>query len=454
MRRCYVDCTNTLYTGLNTGVQRVVRNIISRCSTVQNGEIECVPVFAAHGIFYRLENPDIDPLIATKALNKVLGGIRNIVDRLFDIAVTAGGKADASAVTGRSGLGMRYHAHTIRQSRRLIPFILKGAFLVDKRLFKLKPAKFDKGDVLFIADIFWNTVLIDAINKAPHDETIHILLIYDIFPVLYPQFVHKVNIDGFREQLPIVFKWADGIVSISRSALDEIRQYGSQTEYRLLYDYFHLGADFRDETSAVGSVRAHVKDIFDGDGTFLMVGTIEPRKNHRYVLDTFKRLWENNIDVRLCIVGRIGWKCRDILEDIYSDSRYGKRLFMINDATDGELNYCYSHAKAIIIASFAEGFGLPLVEALHFKKRVFASNIPVFREIGGDVPVYFSLNRPLDLVDKIMEFKDVTGPPGGMAYTALSWDESISDLFAKISAMAETIDRRKHNSREIQRADV
>ncbi len=454
MRRCYVDCTNTLYTGLNTGIQRVVRNIISRCSSAQNGEIEFIPVFAAHGTFYRLDDPRTDPLVASKILNNLLGGIRNFVDRMFDNASRDAENDDGSAGRERAGLGGKYHAYTIRQSRRFVPVILRSAFLVDKFIFKLKPIRFAKGDVVFLADIFWNTVLIDAIRKSAYDETTHILLIYDVFPVLYPQFVHKVNIDGFLEHLPSMLKWADGIVSISRSALDEVKRCGSQAESRLLYDYFYLGADFKDVAPEPGSVRTDIKGIFDGNETFLMVGTIEPRKNHRYVLEAFKRLWEHDNDIRLCIVGRIGWKCKDELNAIYSDPRYGRNLFMIHDATDGELNYCYSHAAAIVIASFAEGFGLPLVEALHFGKRVFASDIPVFREIGNGFPVYFSLDRPQDLEEKIGAWKRNGSNSVNKPYKALSWDEAVSDLFAKIAVMAGTIDRQGIRSCAVQRTDA
>jgi glycosyltransferase involved in cell wall biosynthesis len=452
MRRCYVDCTNTLYTGLNTGIQRVVRHIITRCTADQDGPIEFVPMFASAGKFYHLDKTTRDPLVVTKALNTILGGVRNIVDRLFDSVVGDQTRWDA-ATTRASDRSLQWHAQTIQQSRKLVPFILKCAFFADKLFSEFRPVKFEQGDVLFLADVFWDTVLMDALKQHSHKDTIHLALVYDIFPVSHPRFVRKRNADGFIRHLPYLLGWADGILSISRSSLEEIRSYGSQSGYRPLYDYFYLGADFKDEISDPAVIRSSIRDIFGGGATFLMVGTIEPRKNHQHVLESFKRLWDKDVEARLCIVGKIGWKCEETLAGIYSSPHFGKRLFMINDATDAELNHCYAHAKAVIIASFAEGFGLPLVEALHYGKKVFASDIPVFREIGGDIPVYFSLDRPSDLVDKIIASKNASGTAGGSAYAALSWDASIADLFGKISLMAERIGPNKHHCRHAQGTD-
>jgi glycosyltransferase involved in cell wall biosynthesis len=454
MRTYYIDCTNTLYTGLHSGIQRVVTNIIRRCSPVHDRTIECVPVVASYGEFYRFDGRIAEPLVVTRTLNNLLGGMRNIVDRSFGVDAGAEKAGGASIRLEGTGTGASWHTHAVLKSRSLVPFLLNTAFFVDRMLFNLKPVRFNKGDVLFLADVFWDTVLMDAIRKDPHDETIHILLLFDILPVIYPQFFRVDKTDAFYDHLPSLFQWADGIISISRSSLDEIMQYGSHAGYNAVYDYFHLGADFKDEAPEPGKVREKIKDIFDDHTAFLMVGTIEPRKNHRYVLETFDRLWENDRNARLCIVGKIGWRCKETMDAIFSSPHYGRRLFMINDATDAELNYCYSRAKAVIIASFAEGFGLPLVEALHYGKKVFASDIPVFREVGNDFPVYFSLDRPADLMDKIVSWKDDRSSAGVAPYKALSWDESIADLFAKITRMVESIDRQRHRSHDVQRTDA
>jgi alpha-1,2-rhamnosyltransferase len=121
---------------------------------------------------------------------------------------------------------------------------------------------------------------------------------------------------------------------------------------------------------------------------------------------------------------------------------------MINDATDDELNYCYTRAKAVIIASFAEGFGLPLVEALHFGKKVFASDIPVFREIGKEHLVYFSLADPQQLIKKILEYESGDQSMNSEMYVSRSWDESVRDLFQKVVRMADSIEFKKKDDEQ------
>src|SRR5690606_41798773 len=129
----------------------------------------------------------------------------------------------------------------------------------------------------------------------------------------------------------------------------------------------------------------------------LMVITIEPHKNHVYLLDAFDLLWAENTDAALCFVGKIGWKNEHLIERIRRHPQLGKRLFMWNDLNDRELEYCYLNPRSLLFPSHVEGFGLPLVEAMQRKLPVMASDIPVFREIGGDAMAYFELSDPDNL---------------------------------------------------------
>src|SRR5262249_40144708 len=117
--------------------------------------------------------------------------------------------------------------------------------------------------------------------------------------------------------------------------------------------------------------------------TYLMVGTVEPRKNHAHVLSAFEQLWSAGADVNLAIVGKYSWNSTEFKERLRRHPCFGNRLFWFEDVRDGELEYCYRHAAALITASYAEGFNLPIVEALRAGCPVLASDIPVHREVGG-----------------------------------------------------------------------
>ena len=124
---------------------------------------------------------------------------------------------------------------------------------------------------------------------------------------------------------------------------------------------------------------------------WLVVGTIEPRKNHSFILDVFEELWDQGRQDKLVIIGRIGWKCDQVIARMQSHPELEHKLFFFADASDDELLYSYRNSQGLIFASYVEGFGLPIVEAMASKLRVFCSEIPVFREVGGTYPSYFAL---------------------------------------------------------------
>ncbi|EOX9051676.1 glycosyltransferase family 4 protein, partial [Pseudomonas aeruginosa] len=168
---------------------------------------------------------------------------------------------------------------------------------------------------------------------------------------------------------------------------------------------------------------------------FLMVSTIEPRKNHGYLLDAFERAWAQGSQARLCIAGRIGWKCEALVERVRQHPELNKRLFMFNDLSDKSLEYAYSHAASLVFPSYVEGFGLPLVEAMQRGLPAMGSDIPVFREIGGEFMAYFDLADPQTLANLVTRF-EATGefpaerPVGEWRW--IGWHEASRQLIARI----------------------
>ena len=139
---------------------------------------------------------------------------------------------------------------------------------------------------------------------------------------------------------------------------------------------------------------------------FLMVGTLEPRKGHRIALDAFDKLWAEGVDAALTIVGKTGWGIDHLVERIKHHPELGKRLVWHESVDDAELSRLYSSCDALIAASFAEGFGLPIVEAGHFGKPVLASDIPVFREVGAGAAEahFFQVGDSTALADAVKDF--------------------------------------------------
>lgn len=217
---------------------------------------------------------------------------------------------------------------------------------------------------------------------------------YDILPVLMPQYF----VDGIGE----VFKpWirmisrSDGLICISRAVADEmidILPFINQERKRSLpIGWFHLGADLSAGMASKG-IPENGLDLLNklkARPTFLMVGTLEPRKGHMEALQEFEKLWIQGIDISLVIVGKHGWKVELLSDLLKTHHEYGKRLFWIEKASDEFLEQIYAHTDCLIAASYGEGFGLPLIEAAQKKIPLIVRDIPVFREVAGVHAVYF-----------------------------------------------------------------
>jgi alpha-1,2-rhamnosyltransferase len=94
---------------------------------------------------------------------------------------------------------------------------------------------------------------------------------------------------------------------------------------------------------------------------------------------------------------------------------------MFNDLSDTSLEYAYSHARSLVFASWVEGFGLPLVEAMQRGLPAMGSDIPVFREIGGAFMAYFDLAAPQSLADLVVRFESSGQFPAARPVADWSW---------------------------------
>lgn len=128
---------------------------------------------------------------------------------------------------------------------------------------------------------------------------------------------------------------------------------------------------------------------------FVCVGTIQPRKNHLLLLHVWRRLVETQGDAapRLFVIGTRGWEYENIVDLLERSEPLKGFVFEENDCGDERLADILRHARALLMPSFAEGYGIPVAEALAAGVPVIASEVAAFREIGGEVPEYAD---PLD----------------------------------------------------------
>jgi len=297
------------------------------------------------------------------------------------------------------------------------------------------------GDVLLLADASWKTdVLWSHAENWRKKRGLVGIVVYDLIPIATPEFSAALLVGPFEKYMRRATAETDFSVAISKHSAQEFlafaRRINAPGWNPARAGSFRLGADkwASGQTNASEGAKA-ARATLGERKLFLAVGTVEIRKNHRAILDAFDRLWADGVDVGLVIVGNYGWKSAEIAQRMRTHPEFGKRLFWFTGATDADLEMWYAACCAVIMASKAEGFGLPVVEALVRGKQVIASDIPTHREIADGFVEFFDPTDVGALVNAVQmnmrgEVKEIR------AYRWPGWPESVREGLSECARMA------------------
>lgn len=231
-------------------------------------------------------------------------------------------------------------------------------------------------------------------------------MVYDLLCVLMPQYFPTGSDVSFNQWLSVVAE-SDAAVCISEAVVNELSEWlrinQSERAQTLNFDWCHLGAnvDKSHPSKGLPSDAEAVLKHLQTRRSFLMVGTLEPRKGHGQVLDAFEHLWRSGADIDLVIVGKEGWMVDDLVERLRSHPQLDRHLHWFYGASDEYLEKLYTSCSCIIVASYGEGFGLPLIEAAQHSLPIIARNLPVFREVAGEHASYFETSTAEGLATTI-----------------------------------------------------
>lgn len=274
----------------------------------------------------------------------------------------------------------------------------QGRYFTGEMLPPDEPVEFAAGDVYLGLDLVAHLIPahLPLFRNLRNRGVRQYFVLYDLLPLLRPDCFDPAGLPLFRAWYESIAEVADGIICISRAVADEFESWLHQARPErhrpLNIGWFHLGADMAASNiaSPAGAAPSHDLPPLGERPTFLMVGTIEPRKGHAQTLAAFEQLWQQGIEVNLLMIGKPGWMVDDLIRRISDHPQRGYRLFWLERADDATLLAAYQGASALIMASEGEGFGLPLIEAAHHGLRLIARDLPVFREIAGEHAHYFS----------------------------------------------------------------
>ncbi|HEY1608146.1 MAG TPA: glycosyltransferase [Paraburkholderia sp.] len=320
----------------------------------------------------------------------------------------------------------------------------------------------ETGDMLLGLDLAGDP-LVRAAEQGLYDEyrnrgvALH-FLVHDILPVRMPEVFPPGAGEGFEQWLNVVARF-DGAVCVSRAVADDLIKWRDEQgladdgAHPFVVSVSHHGADVHNSAPSTGKP-ANAKQMlqeFSARPSFLMVGTLEPRKGHPEVLDAFERLWSAGVDVNLVIVGREGWKGlpddmrRNIpatVKRLANHPQKGKRLFWLDGISDEYLDEVYRACACLISASYGEGFGLPIIEAAHHSVPLLLRDIPVFREVAGEHAVYFTSDNGEQLANAVQEWlalHERRQVPESDKISFLTWAQSASNLGTLIHTQVSSL---------------
>ena len=264
-----------------------------------------------------------------------------------------------------------------------------------------------------------------------------VVVVYDLLPVLHPDWFTPIARKAFPRWLATLAVHADALfcisASVAKQADDWLRRQYSMQPAALPTRWFHLGADLvASQLPSNQGESPRYAQFEEGSGpVILMVGTIEPRKGHAQVLDALDILWEQGGNVKLVIVGKPGWHMEAMAARLRQHPEAGKRLIWLERAGDAELSHLYCRSNGLVMASEAEGFGLPLVEAAQHGIPLLVRDIEVFREIAGAHASYFAAGTGAELAPVLARWLDqlqAGSAPDSRSMPWLTWSESAMQL--------------------------
>jgi glycosyltransferase involved in cell wall biosynthesis len=226
----------------------------------------------------------------------------------------------------------------------------------------------------------------------------HILVVHDLLYLRKDLLKNFLMRTQRKIYIPRSLLLADVIIAISEFTKDDILQnfkISPKTYILKIYNYFNFNK-FKIDIQKT-------KMLIEGN-YFLCVSSSEFHKNTITILKAFEKYCIQNEDSKLCIVGSI--------KDLTTFSFYEQlnpnvkeRIQIFSNISNSELGLLYERCQAFISATFFEGLGMPIIEAMYFNAQLILSDIQICREVTNNQAVFFDPYSFEDLFDKMVNFK-------------------------------------------------
>ena len=263
-----------------------------------------------------------------------------------------------------------------------------------------------------------------------------VFFVHDLIPITHPEYCRPGETVAHVQRMRLALQSGAGVVANSQATLDSLMTFAQQQALPMPPATVALLAPAA-LPDAVATTRPLDRPYF------VVLGTIEPRKNHVLLLTLWRELvarWGPNAP-HLVVIGQRGWECENVVDLLERCEALRGFVHEVPDCPDAELSRYLRHAQALLFPSFTEGYGMPLAEALQAGTPVLASALPVFREIASDVPEYLSPLDGLGWLNAIEAYTDPDSPRRAAQLQRMqrlvlpTWDQH----FAQVQALLKKL---------------
>ncbi|WP_454685147.1 glycosyltransferase family 4 protein [Ancylobacter moscoviensis] len=263
-------------------------------------------------------------------------------------------------------------------------------------------------------------------------------LVHDLIPLTHPEYVRPGDAEKHETRMRTVLASAEAIISNSHHTLNQLKSFAERSGMAVPPSIVSpLGVEDEFDTEEAPPPPAHP--------FFLTVGTIEPRKNHLVLLHAWRVLVEKlgPKAPKLIIVGRRGWENENVIDIIERCRKLGDHVLECNRLPDVHLRRLMKQARAVLFPSFAEGYGLPLFEAMALRVPVICSDLQAFRDIAGSAPCYLDPIDGLGWARAIEEYArpDSQARAAQMRQLSGLWMPRWSDHFSIVDRIIDVVAR-------------
>ncbi|WP_315900456.1 glycosyltransferase family 1 protein [Maritimibacter alkaliphilus] len=240
------------------------------------------------------------------------------------------------------------------------------------------------------------------------------VLLHDTIPLDYPQFQRPGTVARFHRMLKLAGNGADLLIYNSAATQAAVERHLTPMGRIPPGVVAHLGLDL-----AIPRAGDLPEGLPPAQPYFVALGTVEPRKNHALLLEIWQKMPREG--ARLLICGARGWRNEETFATLDRMKAEGAAVEEWPGLSDGAVGALLEGARGLVFPSLAEGFGLPLIEAAALGCPIFCCDLPVTREVLGDIPVYLPMD---DVYSWVKELENVAETPrAAPVFTPPTWQD-------------------------------